>query len=226
MSAPLRVLLADDHLLVREGVRALLESGADVAVVDAVARADELVAAVEAAGPDAVLTDIRMPPGNGLDGIRAALEIRRRWPSVGVVVLSQHLEGAYAVELFSAGSAGLAYLLKERIGQRDELVHALRQVATGGSVVDPRVVDALVSARTSEPESPLAALAPREREVLALMAQGLSNPSIAERMHLSLSSIEKHVNAIFSTLGLVAEPSTHRRVSAVLAYLRAERATR
>ena len=221
MSRPVRVVLADDHLLVREGVRTLLEAGDDIEVAASVSDADELLEATERFRPDAVLTDIRMPPGDGLDGIHAALKIRRRHPHIGVVVLSQHLEPAYAVELFSAGSVGLGYLLKERIGQRDELVHALKETARGGSVLDARVVDALVSARSAEDASPIAALVPRERQVLGLMAQGLSNPSIAAELHLSLSSIEKHVNAIFASLGLVAEPTTHRRVTAVLTYLRA-----
>ncbi len=221
MRMELRVVVADDHLLVREGMRTLLEAGPEVRVVASVATADALLLSVEEHQPDAVLTDIRMPPGNGLDGIRAALEIRRRWPGIGVVVLSQHLEDAYAVELYSAGSDGLGYLLKERIGQRDELVNALKETARGGSVLDARVVDALVSARSREKTSPVAELAPRELEVLGLMAQGLSNPSIAEQMHLSISSIEKHVNSIFSALGLAVEPTTHRRVAAVLTYLRA-----
>ena len=224
MTPALRVVVADDHLLVREGIRTLLEAAGDVCVVSSVGSADALLVATAEARPDAVLTDIKMPPGNALDGIHAALEIRRRWPDTGVVVLSQHLEDAYARKLFSAGSVGLGYLLKERIGERDELVHALRETARGGSVLDARVVDALVAARSREESSPVAALAPREREVLALMAQGLSNPSIAAQMHLSLSSIEKHVNAIFTALGLVAEPATHRRVTAVLCYLQATQA--
>ena len=217
----LRVVVADDHLLVREGVRGLLEAGGDVSVVASVGDAPQLLAATDRLQPDAVLTDIRMPPGDSLDGIHAALEIRARWPRTGVVVLSQHLEPAYAVELFSQGSRGLGYLLKERVGDRDQLVEALRRTRDGGSVLDARVVDTLVEARSGQQESPVARLGPRERDVLALMARGLSNPSIAAELHLSLSSIEKHVNAIFTQLDLAPEPATNRRVVAVLTYLRA-----
>lgn len=219
VTAALRVVVADDHFLVREGLRTLLEAVGDVDVVGTAADATALLAATEATCPDAVLTDIKMPPGNGLDGIHAALEIRERWPAVGVVVLSQHLEGAYAAELFSRGSAGLGYLLKERVGEREELVDALRATAGGGSVLDARVVDALVATRSRSAGSPVGRLTTREREVLALMAQGRSNQGIADRMHLSLSSIEKHVNSIFTALDLTVEAATHRRVAAVVAYL-------
>lgn len=218
MTDPLRVVVADDHLLVREGVRSLLEVGGDVRVVAAVGSAGALLDAVDATLPDAVLTDIRMPPGQGLDGIVAAREIRRRHPRAGVVVLSQHLEDLYVRELFAEGSAGLGYLLKHRVANRAELVSALNNTTAGGSVLDPLVVDRLLASRDAT-DSPVASLSPREREVLALMATGLSNSSIAARVHLSLSSVEKHVSSIFTTLGLVAEPSTDRRVMAVLTYL-------
>lgn len=216
----LRVVIADDHALLRQAVAALLESDADTRVVAAVERADDLIAAVDTHRPDAVLTDIRMPPGDGLDGIASALEIRRRHPDTGVVVLSQHLEHGYVTGLFAQGTQGLGYLLKERIGDRDQLVQALRETAAGGSVIDPRVVEALVAARVRAERSPLAALSGRELEVLELMAEGASNPAIARRLYLSLSSIEKHVSSIFSTLGLSQEATTHRRVAAVLAFLR------
>jgi len=218
----LRVVVADDHLLVREGVRALLSGGPDVEVVGEAADADELLDAVERVRPQAVLTDIRMPPGNGVDGIVAALEIRRRWPDTGVVVLSQHLEDAYPVQLFVDGTAGLGYLLKERIGRRDQVVAALVETAAGGSVLDPRVVETLVAAR--EARGAMESLTGREREVLSLMAEGLSNPRIAQQLHLSLSSVEKLVGAVFTRLGLAEERETNRRVLAVLRYLAADRA--
>lgn len=213
---PLRVVVADDHLLVREGVVGLLHAGDDVTVVASVARADDLLAAVDEYLPDAVLTDIRMPPGEGLDGIAAARELRRRHADAGVVVLSQHLETEYVTDLFRDGTAGLGYLLKDRIGHREHLVQALHESAAGGSVIDPRVVEVLVR----QDRSRLRDLAGREAEVLALMAEGCSNPAIAGRLHLSLSSVEKHVNAIFTKLGLSPERETHRRVMAVLSYLR------
>lgn len=219
----LRVVIADDHLLVREGVRSLLTSGPDVDVVGEAATADELLAVVDRTRPDAVLTDIRMPPDHGLDGIAAALEIRRRWPGTGVVVLSQHLEDAYPVQLFAAGTAGLGYLLKQRIGRRDQVVGALSETAAGGSVLDPRVVESLVAAR--EKRGAMEELTPREREVLALMAEGLSNPRIAHHLHLSLSSVEKVVGSVFQRLGLVEEPESNRRVLAVLRFLAADRLT-
>lgn len=214
MERTLRVVLADDHYVVRAGVEALLRDAPDVDVVGLAADGDELLAEVEKAHPDAVLTDIRMP--HRTEGIQAALAIRARWPDVGVVVLSQHLEEAYVRALFAQGSAGLGYLLKERVGQRDELVDALRRTGRGESVLDRRVVDLLVG-----PVQPgrLESLTDRERRVLAAMATGASNPSIAGRLHLSLSSVEKHVTAIFLKLGLPEAGQVHRRVAAVVAYL-------
>jgi DNA-binding NarL/FixJ family response regulator len=214
MDRPLRVVLADDHYVVRAGVEALLRDAPGVEVVGLAANGDELLAEVEKAHPDAVLTDIRMP--HRTEGIQAALAIRARWPDVGVVVLSQHLEEPYVRALFAQGSAGLGYLLKERVGQRDELVDALRRTARGESVLDRRVVDLLIG-----PVQPrlLDALTSRERDVLAAMATGGSNPSIAGRLHLSLSSVEKHVTAIFLKLGVADGTEIHRRVAAVVAYL-------
>jgi DNA-binding NarL/FixJ family response regulator len=214
----LRVVVAEDHLLVREGITALLTAGPEIEVVGVVGDADALVEAVAAHRPDAVLTDIRMPPGHGLDGITAALRIRRDWLGTGVVVLSQHLEEAYVAALFAEGAQGLAYLLKERVAQRAELVRALRETASGGSLLDPRVVESLVAAR--DRQTRLARLTARERQVLAMMAEGMSNPSIASRLHLSLSSVEKHVTTIFTALEVGPERQTHRRVVAVLEYLR------
>lgn len=213
----LRVAVADDHYLMREGVRRALEE-ADVEVVAAVGTAVELLGAVAALAPDAVVTDIRMP--NGTEGITAAHRIRAEHPSVGVVVLSQYVDGQYALALFSEGTDGLAYLLKERIGELDPLADALRAVVAGGSVIDPQVVEALVAQRSGSGSSPLRWLTEREREVLQGMARGGTNATIAADLHLSESSVEKYSTAIFSKLGLSEEPGVHRRVAAVLAFLR------
>lgn len=221
MPAELRAVLAEDSYLVREGVRRLLESTGEVTVLDAVGTADELLEAVDRLAPDAVLTDIRMPPGHSTEGIRAAHAIRAGHPDVGVVVLSQHAEAGYVLDLLRHGAQGLGYLLKERIGDRAQLVHALKETRAGGSVVDPVLVDALVGRRRLEPASALDALTDRELEVLRAMAQGLSNSAIAAALFLSESSIEKHISAIFGKLGLAEEPRVHRRVAAVVAFLRA-----
>jgi DNA-binding NarL/FixJ family response regulator len=217
--ARLRVAIADDHYLVREGTRHALEDG-DLEVVASVGTAIELEAAVAALEPDAVVTDIRMPPTHRTEGIEAALRIRGTYARIGVVVLSQYAEATYAVELLGAGTAGLAYLLKDRVGDPRQLVHAVREVARGGSVVDPDVVTMLVAANVQRQRSPVALLTDRERQVLACVAQGRTNAAIAEELALSESSIEKHATAIFSKLGLQDEPQTHRRVAAVLTYLR------
>jgi len=216
----LRVVLAEDHYLVREGTRRLLEASGEVEVLAAVGNATELLDAVARLRPDAVLSDIRMPPGHRMEGIDAAHRIRREHPDVGVVILSQHADEAYAFALLRDGAEGLAYLLKDRIGDLDELLRALREVVAGRSSIDARVVAALVSRRTRIAESPVAALTPRELDVLREMAQGKSNSGIGEALFLSASAIEKHVNAIFGKLGLTAEPQVHRRVSAVVAFLR------
>jgi len=215
---PLRVVLAEDNYLVREGTRRLLEDSGEVDVVAAVGNADELLDAVRRLAPQAVLTDIRMPPGHRMEGIEAAHAIRHEHPGIGVVVLSQHTDEAYAFALLSDGTAGLAYLLKDRLGDLDELIRALHEVTRGGSVIDPVVVEGLVSRRTRAAQSPLAALTPREVDVLREMAQGKTNAGIEQALHLSSSTVEKHVNAIFGKLGLAAEP-VHRRVAAVLAFL-------
>lgn len=214
------MVVAEDNLLVREGVRRLLEATGEVIVLAAVADAEELLTAVARLAPDAVLTDIRMPPGNGTEGIRAAKEIRRRWPGVGVVVLSQHADEAYVLDLLGEGADGLGYLLKERVSDRAQLVHALRETSTGGSVIDPTLVDALVGRRRLGAASELDRLTERELGVLRQMALGRSNTAIARELSLSVSSIEKHVNAIFGKLDLGEQPDLHRRVAAVVAYLR------
>jgi DNA-binding NarL/FixJ family response regulator len=220
MPDPLRIVLAEDSYLVREGTRQLLELGDDVSIDAAVGTATELLTAVDAIRPDAVLTDVRMPPGNAMDGIDAAKDIRTRHPKTGVVVLSQHADESYAMALISDGAEGLGYLLKERVSNRAQLVDALRTTAAGGSVMDPLLVDAMFRRQRLGPRSSLANLTERELEVLREMASGGSNASIAATLSLSQSSIEKHVNAIFAKLGLAQETTVHRRVSAVVTYLR------
>lgn len=221
MPERLRVVIAEDNYLVREGTRRLLEDSGEVDVLASVSNAEELLQAVDDLRPDAVLTDIRMPPGHRVEGIDAAHAIRQKHPGVGVVVLSQHSDAAYAVQLLKDGTEGLAYLLKTRVGELDELLHALREVAAGRSVVDSGVVERLVDYRSRQAQSPLRLLSEREVEVLREMAEGKSNASIASGLHLSESSVEKYVNTIFSKLGLSEERLLSRRVAAVLAYLRA-----
>ena len=213
-----RVVLAEDNYLVREGTRRLLEDSGRVEVVAAVGDATALLAAVSDLDPDVVITDIRMPPDNHLDGIVAAHRIREAHPEIGVVVLSQHLEDDYALELFKHGTAGYAYLLKERVGDLDQLLAAIDEVSAGRSVIDPDVVDVLI-ARRIRPGLDSEGLTPRELEVLHLMAQGRTNAAIAGELFLSESAIEKHINAIFTKLGLNEEKQIHRRVKAVLTYL-------
>jgi DNA-binding NarL/FixJ family response regulator len=213
------VALADDHYLVREGTRELLEGTGEVEVVAAVATAADLLAAVESARPDAVLTDIRMPPGHATEGIDAAHRIRAAHPAIGVVLLSQYADPLYALTLFKDGTEGLAYLLKDRVGEVGELLRALREVCRGGSVIDPKVVEGLLARRTRRAGAGAGDLTPRELDVLREMAQGRSNAGIARALVLSQSAVEKHVNAIFSKLGLTQAQETHRRVAAVLAYL-------
>jgi DNA-binding NarL/FixJ family response regulator len=215
----LRVVIAEDNYLVREGVRRLLDDGDDVRVVADAASAPELLQQVREHRPDAVLTDIRMPPGQSMDGIDAALQVRLEMPEVGVVVLSQHADASYARALFRDGTAGLAYLLKERVGDRDELVRALTRVTSGGSVVDPRIVDALLSARQHQVRSPLQSISPRELDVLREMAAGRTNPAIARELHVSESAVSKHISSIFAKLQLPEDPTVDRRVRAVLTYV-------
>jgi DNA-binding NarL/FixJ family response regulator len=219
MPEALRVVLAEDNYLVREGTRRLLQDSGGVEVLAAVGTAAELHDAVRRSAPDAVITDIRMPPGHHMEGIEAARRIRVEHPRTGVVVLSQHTDQSYAFELLRDGAAGLAYLLKDRLGDVEDLVHALREVSTGGSVIDPVVIDALVARRARTTSSPLATLTARELDVLREMAQGRTNAGIEEQLRLSSSTVEKHVNAIFTKLQLTDAP-VHRRVAAVLAFLK------
>ncbi len=216
----MRVVFAEDDYLVREGTAALLEQAEEVDIVEAVADLDALLAAVERHEPDAVLTDIRMPPTKTTEGIQAALMIRREHPGTGVVVLSQYAEEEYAYELLKDGAEGLGYLLKERVADVEDIVRALRDVAAGGSVLDPRVVEGLVARRERESTSPLARLTEREREVISLMAEGKNNAAIAASLYLTERAIEKHINSLFHKLGLSEEPNVHRRVMAVLTFLR------
>jgi DNA-binding NarL/FixJ family response regulator len=217
----IRIVLAEDNALLRDGVRRILESKDDLELVETCGSLDELLAAVEQHTPDVVVTDIRMPPTGTDEGIRAATSLRATQPQVGVVVLSQYVSPQYAVALLDQGSEGRAYLLKDRVADVDDLVDAIRVVAKGGSVIDPKVVDELVRARSRAERSPLEHLTPREREVLAEMASGKSNAAIASSLILSERAVEKHINSIFSKLHLVEEADVNRRVKAVLLYLAA-----
>jgi DNA-binding NarL/FixJ family response regulator len=212
------VVLAEDSFIVREGVRMLLEeSGYEVIAV--AEDYDRLLSAVEARPPDVVVTDIRMPPTNTDEGVRAARQIRAEHPDVGVVVLSQYVEPDYALRLFEDGSAGLAYLLKERVGDLAEMEAAIATVRHGGSALDPKVVDALVEARRRQRQSKLDRLSAREAEVLAQLASGKSNAAIASQVFLSERAVEKLISAIFTKLDLLPERESNRRVLAVLLYL-------
>jgi DNA-binding NarL/FixJ family response regulator len=214
-----RVVFAEDNYLVREGTAALLQGSDEVELAGTAESLDELLSAVEELRPDVVLTDIRMPPSNTTEGIDAARRIRADHPEIGVVVLSQFAEEEYAFELLKDGAAGLGYLLKERVSNLEEIVRALNEVAKGGSVLDPKVVEALVAAKDRMAHSPLASLTDREREVLENMAQGKNNAAIAKSMFLTERAVEKHINSLFHKLGLSEEVDVHRRVMAVLAFL-------
>ena len=214
-----RVVLAEDNYLVREGVAKLIEGESDLELCAACADYDSLLGAVDVEQPDVVVTDIRMPPTGTDEGVRAANELRTRYPDIGVVVLSQYSEPAYALSFLEQGSKGRAYLLKERVSDIDQLAEAIREVARGGSVIDPQVVDALVTARSRAADSPMRLLTPRETEILAEMAKGKNNAAVASSLVLSERAVEKHINSIFSKLGLSQEPDVHRRVKAVLLFL-------
>jgi DNA-binding NarL/FixJ family response regulator len=216
-----RIVLAEDNYLVREGVGKLIDTQPDLALVTACADYDSLMAAVVAEEPDVVVTDIRMPPTGTDEGIRAASAIRQSHPDMGVVVLSQYADPTYAMTFLDGGSKGRAYLLKERVSDIDQLATAIREVAQGGSVIDPLVVDALVTARSKAADSPMRRLTPRETEILAEMAQGKNNAAVASSLVLSERAVEKHINSIFSKLSLSEEPDVHRRVKAVLLFLSA-----
>ena len=215
-----RVVVAEDSFLIREGIRNALEQQADeIEVLEYCADLPTLLQAVERHRPDVVITDIRMPPTNTNEGIQAATALRATHPDIGVVVISQYVSPHYALALFEEGSGGRAYLLKEHIGHRIQLVGVIREVAGGGSVVDPEVVDVLVQARTRTKNSQLAKLTPREREVLAGVAAGKSNTAIADSLVMTRRAVEKNINSIFSKLGLRDETEVSRRVRAALLFL-------
>lgn len=214
-----RVVLAEDNTLLREGLVRLFEAEDALDVVATCTDLPSLLRAVEEHQPDVVVTDIRMPPSGTDEGIQAATELRRAAPSVGVVVLSQYVQPAYAVALLEHGSHGRAYLLKDRIADIEQLFHAVHEVAAGRSVIDPRVVEELVNSRSRVGQSPLERLTARELEVLSEIAQGKSNAAIAAALFLSERAIEKNINSIFSKLQLGNEPDVNRRVKAVLLYL-------
>jgi DNA-binding NarL/FixJ family response regulator len=217
----LRVVFADDNFLVREGVTALLAEVDEIELVDTAADPHSLLKSVAEHQPDAVLTDIRMPPTHTNEGIEAAKKIRAGYPKTGVVVLSQYVEDDYAFELLADGVEGLGYLLKERVSDLDELVRALHDVARGGSALDPKVVEGLLSRKSAEAKSPLLGLTEREREVLQQMATGRNNATIAKTLYMSDRAVEKHIGSVFQKLGLIDEREVNRRVMAVLAYLEA-----
>ena len=216
---PIRVVLAEDHYIVREGIRRLLETQPNLEIAAVCDDLDSLLAAVEAERPDVVVTDIRMPPDNADEGIQAADRLRETHPEIGVVVLSQYATPSYALALLEGGSAGRSYLLKERVQDVEQLVSAIQTVAEGGSVIDPKVVEALVAENARGEESPVQQLTPRERDVLREMAAGKSNAAIGESLFLAERSVEKVIHSIFLKLGLTWEPSVNKRVMAVILYL-------
>jgi DNA-binding NarL/FixJ family response regulator len=215
----IRVVLGEDSLIVREGIRKLLDADGELDVIASLGDFDSLRDVCRRERPDVVITDIRMPPTNTDEGIRLAAELRETEPAIGVVVLSQFADPLYALALFEGGSDGRAYLLKQRVHNRAELTAAIRAVAGGGSMVDPKIVEELVQAREDSERSPLSELTPREREVLGEIAQGKSNAAIAESMFLTKRAVEKHINAIFLKLGLADSEDVSKRVKAALILL-------
>jgi len=216
---PIRLVLAEDHYLVREGVRRLLETHPDMEVAATCGDLGSLLAAVDAERPDVVITDVRMPPSGTDEGIQAAQQLRETNPEVGVVVLSQYANPTYVLALLEGGSTRRAYLLKERVNDLEQLVAAIRAVAEGGSVIDPKVVEALVAENARAEESPLNQLTPREGDVLREMAEGKNNAAIADALFLTERSVEKVIHSIFLKLGLTWETAVHKRVKAVILYL-------
>ena len=217
--APLRVALADDSYLLREALVHVLDAADGIEVVATCGDRDTLYAAVDAELPDVVVTDIRMPPDSSDEGLQVADRLRDTHPEIGVVVLSQYAEPSYGLQLLDRGSDGRAYLLKDRIRYRGQLVSAIETVARGGSMIDAKVIDALISARTAAESSPLSELTPRELEILSFVARGHSNQAIADELVLTKRAVEKHINAIFLKLGLQDALDVSRRVKAALIYL-------
>ncbi|WNV86007.1 response regulator transcription factor [Umezawaea sp. Da 62-37] len=214
----MRIVIAEDDALLREGLTHLLRAEG-MEVVTAVDNPDDLLAAIEADRPDIALVDVRMPPTFRDEGLRAAVEARKRWPGLAVLVLSAHVEESYATELLADGTGGVGYLLKERVGKVADFLEALNRVAAGGTAMDPEVVAQLLVRRRAD--DPLQALTPREREVLGLMAEGHSNSTIGGMLVVSDGAVHKHIGNIFTKLGLPTTDAGHRRVLAVLAYLKA-----
>ena len=217
----LRIVLAEDNALLRQGLTRLIEGGEGLELAGTATDLPQLLSLVDTEKPDVVVSDIRMPPTGTDEGIRMAAQLRTEHPATGVVLLSQHAEASYALALLEAGSSGRAYLLKERVADVGELHAAIRTVADGGSVIDPTVVEQLVSANRKPAQSPVHSLTPRELEVLGEMAQGKSNAAIAATLVLTERAVEKHTNSIFAKLGLSEEKDLNRRVTAVLVYLAA-----
>ena len=217
MAAAVRVVIGEDDVLLREGIaRILAEAGFEVVAM--AGDAEDLERKALAHRPDVVVADVQMPPGHGDDGLRAALEVRRRRPELGVLILSQYYEEDYALELIGDRPEGVGYLLKERVGDVDAFIEAVARVAAGGSALDPEVVGRMLGRRRGG--GPLEQLSPRERDVLAAMAEGKSNQGIADALVVTEAAVEKHVTGIFQKLGLGPTPTEHRRVLAVLTYLR------
>lgn len=214
----MRLILADDSVLIREGLASVLRE-AGYEIVAQVGDAKQLLTAVEHDPPDVCVVDIRMPPTHTTEGLVAALEIRRRFPKLGVLVLSQHVETHYAMQLLGGDASGVGYLLKDRLGDINEVIDAIRHVAAGRSVIDPTVVSTLLGRRREA--DPLDELTERERRVLTLMAEGRSNRAIGERLFLSPKTVEAHISTIFSKLSIQDTPDDNRRILSVLAYLRA-----
>jgi DNA-binding NarL/FixJ family response regulator len=215
----IKIVVAEDNYLVREALVQMLESDPALDLVAVAEDTRSLTSAIEKERPDVVLTDVFMPPFRGADGIHVAAELRETHPEIGVVILSQYADPGYALELLESGSGGRAYLLKERVGNRAELVAAIQAVAAGGSVIDPRIVDALIAERSRASDSLVGSLTVREREVLAEVATGKSNSAIAESLFLTKRAVEKHINAIFMKLNLRDSDDVSRRVKATLIYL-------
>jgi DNA-binding NarL/FixJ family response regulator len=219
----IRVALADDSLLLREGLHELLHGENDIEIVASCEDLPSLLEAIDRTAPDVVLTDIRMPPTQSDEGIRAAIQLGNTHPEIGVVVLSQYDEASYAVALLEAGSAGRGYLLKERVYDPAQLVSVIESVAEGGSFIDPKIVEVLVAANVRGRRSPLSGLTSREQEVLAEIAEGKSNAAIAESLFLTKRSVEKHINSIFLKLNLSELEDTSKRVKAALMFLAEDR---
>jgi DNA-binding NarL/FixJ family response regulator len=213
------VVVGEDNLLVREGIRCLLNLDPDIEILGTAGDLDELLDVVDTTCPDVVLTDIRMPPGHNDEGIQVAVHCRHRHPDMGVILLSQYADPAYVRLLFAQGTERRGYLLKERVSEVDDLLLAVREVANGGAALDPKVIETLLVVRSNDRRGRLARLTPREREVLSAMARGHTNAVIAKQLYLSTRAVEKHINSIFSKLGMTEDPESHPRVRAVLVYL-------